>query len=201
MKILNASLDDSEAIANLHKLGIPTGFISQQSITFLSALYAYLIKNEIVFCAKDNEKVLGFIAGTLTTNGLYKKFLKKNLTLLVTFVLKNLFSFSFIKKATETLFAPKKTTIDDYETELPELLSIVVDKNYNGQGIGQELVNAFEERLIELNVKEYKVVVGSKLAANNFYLRKGFIKQKEFKLHKGESSFIYTKKLTSLNDK
>jgi ribosomal protein S18 acetylase RimI-like enzyme len=196
--ILNASIEDSESIANLHKLGIPSGFLSQQSIFFLSELYSYLIKNELVFCAKDNGKVIGFVAGTLTTNGLYKKFLRKNITLLLTFILKNLFSLLFIKKATETLFAPKKTITDDCETELPELLSIVVDKNYNGQGIGQDLVSALEEKLIELDVREYKVIVGSKLDANNFYLRKGFIKQKEFKLHKDESSFIYTKKLTSL---
>ena len=201
MKIFSASLDDSVAIANLHKRGIPSGFLSQQSNSFLSGLYAYLIKNEIVYCAKENGKTIGFVAGTLTTKGLYKKFLKRNIPLLVGFVFKNILSIEFIKKAIETLFAPKKTSIDDYKTELPELLSIVVNKNYNGQGIGQKLVNALEEKLIDLNVKEYKVVVGANLAANNFYLRKGFIKQKEFKLHKGETSFIYTKKLSSKIEK
>jgi len=72
-----ATNSDVKYIANLHKKGIPTGFLSKQSILFLEALYAYLIKHEIVYVAKDKDKVIGFIAVSKNTSGLYKRFLIK----------------------------------------------------------------------------------------------------------------------------
>lgn len=196
MEIVKAEISDSKSIANLHKNEIPTGFLSQQSISFLSSLYGYLISNEIVYCVKENDRVLGFIAGTLTTKGLYKRFLFKNIRLLLKFILSNLFSLSFFQKALETLSAPKKTSVLDPDIELPELLSIVVDGKYKGKKIGQKLITVFENRLNEMNIKKYKVVVGSQLAANSFYLKNGFVKIKDFKLHKEELSNLYIKELS-----
>ena len=194
-RYINADKRDALAISMLHKKGIPTGFLSQQSLSFLSALYSYLIKNEIVYVAKVDDKVVGFVAATLTTNGLYKKFLKENIVLLVLFALKNIFSLSFIKKATETLFAPRKTSLDEDQSELPELLSIVVDDTLKGQGLGKQLLQAFENELKRRNIAEYKVLVGLKLEANKFYIKNGFVLKKDVELHKGDISHIYVKKL------
>lgn len=193
MKTVKACHSDAHYIALLHKRGIPTGFLSQQSHSFLTALYAYLIKNEIVFVVKERVCV-GFIAGTITTKELYSKFLKENLSLLIVFAVKNLFSLSFIKKAFETLFAPKKTLLDD-DNELPELLSIVVEDTFKGQGLGQKLLKAFEDELKSNKVASYKVLVGEKLNANKFYIQRGFTLRKDIELHKGDISHIYVKKL------
>ena len=189
-----ASNSDAPFISSLHKLGIPTGFLSKQSPSFLEALYAYLIKNEIVYVAKDRQKVVGFIAVSKNTSGLYKRFLKSNILILIKFAIQNLFSLDFIKKAFETLNAPKKTSLDS-NYDLPELLSIVVDKNYMKKGIGKELLSLVEKDLKELSFNSYKVLVGLYLEANSFYLRNKFVKIKEIELHKGEKSFIYVKEM------
>jgi len=44
MKLNRATILYAMYIANLHKKGIPTGFLSKQSILFLEALYAYIVK-------------------------------------------------------------------------------------------------------------------------------------------------------------
>ncbi len=186
---------DADTIANLHKSGIPTGFLSKQSIDFLKALYLYLIENEILYIAKKNDKVIGFIAMSVNTTGLYKRFLKSNFMLLVKFVLQNIFSIEFIKKAYETFNAPKKVRIKEVAIELPELLSIVVDDSYLGKGIGKQLLSYVEEELLSLEKDRYKVLVGANLEANQFYVKNGFLVLKEVELHKGIKSYIYIKQI------
>jgi GNAT superfamily N-acetyltransferase len=191
--------DDAVAIANFHKIGIPTGFLSKQSIDFLEDLYLYLIENEIVYVVKDKNKVIGFISATVNTNGLYKRFLIKNVVILIKFAIKNIFSIQFIKKSLETFLAPKKTKIED--NNIPELLSIVVDERHKGRGIGKKMIEIYEEELLKIGYNKYRVVVGSKLDANQFYLNSGFVLNKEFELHKDEKSFLYTKEIGAKNDK
>ena len=193
-KILKAKESDSTSIARLHKLGISEGFLSKQSDYFLGELYRYLIKNEILFIAKTDDTVVGFVAGTITTSGLYKKFLRTNKSLLLKFALKNMFSLEFIKKSFETLTAPSKTSLNS-DVDLPELLSIVVDSSFAGKGTGQRLVQALDGEFKRLGIKKYKVLVGSQLQANSFYQKNGFIKNSEVELHKGDISNIYIKDL------
>ncbi len=193
MKYIKAIEEDSLQIAQLHKEFIPTGFLSQQSLSFLNALYLFLIRYEIVYVIKDNEKVVGFIAGSLNIDGLFKRFSKSNLGMLLKFVLKNLFSIDFLRKASETFRAPKKTVVDNLDYTVPELLSIVVDGSYAGKGYGKELLGCLEKKLLANNEKMYKVVVGSMLEVNRFYTSNGFRKIKEIELHKGTISYLYMK--------
>ncbi len=193
MKCIKATKQDSLQIARLHKAFIPTGFLSQQSLNFLNALYLFLIMQEIVYVVKEEENVVGFIAGSLNTDGLYKRFLKSNVPLLIAFALRNLFSIDFIRKAAETFTAPKKTVLDDLDYAVPELLSIVVDKSYAGKGYGKELLGCLEQEFRRSNAKDYKVLVGSQLEANRFYVNNGFVRVKEIELHKSAISYLYVK--------
>lgn len=195
MKSIKATEQDSLRIAQLHKEFIPTGFLSQQSLNFLNALYLFLIMHEIVYVIKEKGHIVGFIAGSLNTNGLFKRFLKSNLGMLLKFALKNLFSIDFLRKAVETFMAPKKTAVDDLDYAVPELLSIVVDGSYAGKGYGKDLLGCLEKELRRNNEKEYKVVAGSMLEANRFYTSNGFTKIKEIELHKGTISYLYMKTL------
>jgi ribosomal protein S18 acetylase RimI-like enzyme len=197
--IKGASVEDSSAIARLHKVGIDQGFLSKQSDDFLSALYRHLIKNEIVFVAKKDDHVVGFVAGTLTTSGLFKKFLLNNIPLLIKFAISNIFSVSFIKKCFETLFSPMKID-SDAGKGLPELLSIVVDSQFAGIGTGQKLVEALDAEFLKRGINKYKVIVGSSLKANKFYLKNGFEKIGEVEIHRGYISYVYVKSLSDLNE-
>ena len=193
MKCSKATEQDSLQIAQLHKAFIPTGFLSQQSLTFLNALYLFLIMHEIVYVIKEEGRIVGFIAGSLNTDGLFKRFLKSNLGMLLKVTLKNLFSIDFLRKAAETFTAPKKTVLDDLDYAVPELLAIVVDKSYAGKGYGKELLSCLEQEVRRSNAKAYKVVVGSQLDANRFYINNGFVRGKEIELHKGAISYLYVK--------
>ena len=193
MKCIKATEQDSLRIAQLHKEFIPTGFLSQQSLSFLNALYLFLIRHEIVYIVKEEGSVIGFVARSLNTNGLFKRFLKSNFGMLLKFALKNLFSIDFLRKALETFTAPKKTVIDNLDYTVPELLSIVVDGSYVGKGYGKELLGCLEKELLGNNEKMYKVVVGSMLEVNRFYTGNGFRKIKEIELHKGMISYLYMK--------
>ncbi len=195
MKCIKATEEDSMQIAQLHKEFIPTGFLSQQSLNFLNALYLFLIMHEIVYIMREEERIVGFIAGSLNTDGLFKRFLKSNLGMLLKFTLKNLFSMDFLKKAAETFTAPKKTAVDDLDYAVPELLSIVVDESYAGKGYGKDLLGCLEKELRSNNEKKYKVVAGSMLDANRFYTSNDFTKIKEIELHKGAISYLYIKTL------
>ena len=44
MMYRKATISNAKHIANLHKKGIPTGFLSKQSVSFLKALYDYIVK-------------------------------------------------------------------------------------------------------------------------------------------------------------
>ena len=68
MKCIRATEKDSMQIAQLHKAFIPTGFLSQQSLNFLNALYLFLAIHEIVYVIKEEGRIVGFIAGSLNTD-------------------------------------------------------------------------------------------------------------------------------------
>lgn len=193
MNCIKAAKQDSLQIAQLHKEFIPTGFLSQQPLNFLNALYLFLIMHEVVYVVKEEENVVGFAAGSLNTDGLYKRFLKSNISLLITFSLRNLFSIDSIKKTAETFTAPKKTVIDGLDYAVPELLSIVVDKSYVEKGYGKALLGCLEQDFRTSNAKAYKVLVGAQLDANRFYVNNGFVRGKEVELHKGAISYLYVK--------
>jgi ribosomal protein S18 acetylase RimI-like enzyme len=197
--IIKASPEDSLSIAKLHKSGITLGFLSQQTDEFLSSLYRHLIKNEIVFVAKLDDSVVGFVAGTVTTSGLFKQFLLSNIPLLIKFALSNIFSISFVRKCCEIFFAPMRLR-SDAGKGLPELLSIVVDSQFAGTGTGKKLVEALDKEFSNKGIEKYKVIVGSTLEANKFYLRNGFEKIGEVEIHRGYISYIYLKNLRNENE-
>ncbi len=197
VKCVKSQKNDAFSIAKLHKQGIPTGFLSQQSNLFLQKLYLYLIEHELVYVIKYREKIVGFIAGSVSTKGLYKKFLKNNRLLLVKFIFSNIFSAEIMRKALETLKAPEKSDTEESDEELPELLSIVVDQAYSGKDYGRQLLQKFEEALKKEGINTYKVLVGSQLEANKFYANNGFIKKREIELHKGSISYIYVKNIST----
>jgi len=194
IKFGKANPSDSFRIACLHKREISMGFLSQQPTAFLKILYSFLIKKEIVYVAKIDGKVIGFVSGTSNTGRLYKNFITQNFLNLIPFIIKVIFSPAFIKKSFESLLIPKKLS-SNKSFNLPELLSIAVDKNFRGKGIGERLVKCLENEFAENGVLQYKVIVGAQLIANKFYRRLGFVKKGEVIIHNEEISNIYIKQI------
>ena len=195
-KVEKAKINDSLIIAELHKRGIPTGFISSLHVNVVKKLYETIIRGGIVYVLRNDEgKVIGFISCAIDTKDIYKKFIRNNLVAVLPYFLFKVFSFSFFNKVVETLTAPAKTE-SKKELEVPELLSIVISPNVQARGFGKVLLKALEDDLKERSIKLYKVVAGEKLeAANKFYRKNGFELVYQTEIHKGNKSNIYLKKL------
>ncbi len=194
MEIKIPKYKDATKIAILHKTEISSGFISSLKLKVVKKLYEVIIENEIIFVLKDDEKLIGFISCALNTKKLYKNFIRKNLFAVAPYFIVNIFSIKFLKKIFETLKAPYKTKID--KEKMPELLSIVVDSTLQAKGLGKLLLNELEKKLLNLNIKKYKVVAGDNLfSANKFYLKNNFKLADKIQLHKGQISNLYYKKI------
>lgn len=192
--VQKAIFKDAKEIAILHKENINKGFISSLGIDFLTILYQYLIKDEIVITYKNDNKVVGFISASFKTSGMMKNFIKKNFFKVTPTIIKNI-KIKFIKKIFQTILEPKKVK-STIKMELPELLSIVVDKNYRGSKTAKQLLNSLEENLKQNGFEQYMVMAGEELIpANKFYIKNNFTIKTKVEIHDKKLSNIYIKKL------
>jgi len=183
-----ANKEDAARMARIHKTEIHQGFLSSLPISFLENFYEALILSPGSFCvvAKEVDEVVGFISGVTSLRGFYKYFLRHYFFQSFPTLLPKVFS-SF-KKIIETLLYPAK------EKALPpaELLTIAVVKNFQGQGVGSQLLSVFLAEMKKRNVKECKVLVGASLApAIRFYEKNGFVFIKSISVHGTAVSNIY----------
>ena len=193
--IQTASEKECDAIAKLHFEYIPTGFLSSLGIPFLRLLYQSMTNSKYAFCiiALEDNKVIGFVSSTTNVSAFYKEFMRRNFFKAVLILLPKFFNIKTVRKIFETLFYPIKKN-----TALPkaELLSIVVDKNYQGKGVSKELFKRLVNELGKRGVREFKVVVGENLMpACKFYEKMGGVLYSKIEVHKGEWSRIYVWKL------
>lgn len=192
---------EAEEIAEIHKKEISFGFLSTLKKSFLTKLYSAVIRSPYGFClvAKEKEKVIGFVSGVTNIDRLYLYFLRRYFFHSTVVLLPQVFNFKNLRKILETLFYPirkigsfvKKGTKKE---KLPkaELLSIAIDKNFQRQGLGGELIKGFISEMKKRKVKEFKVIVGENLMpAINFYEKHGFEFIKTIKIHSNQSSRVY----------
>lgn len=205
MTIELAQQKEAEEIAEIHKKEISFGFLSTLKKSFLTKLYSAVIRSSYSFClvAKEKEKVIGFVSGVTNVDRLYLYFLRRYFFHSVVVLLPQAFNFKNLRKILETLFYPirkignffKKGTKKE---KLPkaELLSIAIDKNFQRQGLGGELIKGFISEMKKRKVKEFKVIVGENLRpAINFYKKHGFGWVKNITIHKKQPSRVYIYKL------
>lgn len=187
MIIRSAVQKDYRRIAELHSTSITTGFLSTLGADFLSELYkAMHAQNKACLLVAETENdVCGFIAGTIDTKGLYKSVLLKNWYQFLFPLVRFTFNLKVISQSFETLnygFRKEKDSIPNMCSA--ELLSVAVDTNVRGKGIGKELVESLEDYFSRNNITHYKVVTFSKdQNANKFYLSCKFKLDRQFTHH------------------
>ncbi|MBI4706713.1 MAG: GNAT family N-acetyltransferase [Candidatus Omnitrophica bacterium] len=194
MNIINlrkATLQDCEKIADLHKDYIQSGFLSTLGVPLLRLLYHTIINSNNTFCivAEEDKEVIGFVSGTGDIKSTYKHFLRRNFLKASIVLFPKFISIKTARRIFETLFYPVKK---EQNLPAPELLSIVVDKNYQGQGISQKIFKELIEEFRRRGITQFKVVVGSQLIpACRFYEKMGGKLHSEIEVHKDEKSRVY----------
>lgn len=192
-----ANKNDARVLACMHKESINQGFLSRLDISFLTSLYLYLIKKELVIVSREENKVNGFVSYSFSSSGIIKRFIYSKPLALFYLFFSIIKSPSLIKLVFETMKAPRKSGDQSDSLELVppgELLSISVDSQLQKKGTGTILLNALENQLKTLQVDSYKVIAGDKLTgANNFYQKNGFRLAKTLTIHGDSVSNLYIK--------
>lgn len=195
MNYRSATSEDALAIATIHQRELNLGFLSTFNSKALELIYKFIIESEIVFVAEIENDIVGFVAGTVKTSGIFKAFILKHGVQFILFMLPRFFSLIFIRKVIETLSAPSNSS--DSSEELPELLTIAVSSKIQAKGVGAGLLSCLEKSFCDKSVKSYKVIAGDILeSANKFYIKNGFALSKQVELHKGIVSNVYVKELS-----
>lgn len=190
-KIVLLNKHDSFQAAQLHVLGISTGFISSLGEKFVTALYEAVAedKNSFGFVAVEDDKVIGFVTFSTNLSKLYKHVVLKKGFKFIFVLAKKIFSWRVIKKVWDNIFYPSKMK----KMNMPdaELLSIVVARIGQGRGIGKELIKKGLEECRRRGFDKVKVLVAvENEAANKLYQKCGFELVTQVKSH-GIPSNIY----------
>jgi len=178
-----AEKKDALKIAIIHKIEIGKGFLSSLPTSFLEKLYICIIENDFCVVDKENGEVVGFIAGTLDLKKLYSLFVKKYFFYSIVLLLPKILN---VRKIIEDIFYIKNEEIN------AELLTVAVEKKYQGQGMAKKMLELFVSEMKKRGIKIFKVVVGEELnPAISFYEKSGFKFLKDIEVHKGKKSRIY----------
>tara|TARA_B100000767_G_scaffold271869_1_gene298384 strand:- start:153 stop:734 length:582 start_codon:yes stop_codon:yes gene_type:complete len=183
-----------QKVAELHCEHIDQGFLATLGPSFLTLLYEAIDKDKSsVLIAKEvNGKVVGFVSGAVSLRPIYKQLLYRPFSLFIALI-SCFLSLSKLLKIIEVLRISKNNPV---LKGLPrhELLTIVVDPSCQGQGHAEDLFQSLCSYFEAVNVMNFKIVVGGKLArANAFYLKMGCVVAGEIEVHKGKHSLVYVK--------
>lgn len=149
MKFRTIKISESKELADIHIKSFKDFFLTSLGVRFLNTYYKSCLKSNesIAICAIDeNENLIGFSVGCMHSKGFHKRLIKQNLG---AFMLRGIIILFSKPKAIIRLVnnLGKKANKND-NGNYAELLSIGVLSNYNGQGIGKELIKRFEEESI-----------------------------------------------------
>jgi len=179
-------------VAKLHIHRIQLGFLSKIGENFLIEFYEAMVQSEYGICliAKKDTKILGFIGGVIDLQTFYRNFIRKR-GIKISFILSNkLFKPQILYGILENIFHLRKLSKC---SDLPkaELISVAVNSDYEGKGIGSLLLKAFLGELKRRNINSVKVHVGTdNKKALRYYKKHKFINKGKIFIHKRVSYIL-----------
>lgn len=183
-----ARKEEARSIAAIHKEEISQGFLSSLPLSFLAKLYEEIIQSGVCVIAETQGRVIGFAAGTVNLNALFRSFLLHSFIPASFVLLPQIFSLRKLKGILEAFLYPARNS------DLPqaELLMIAVRKEFQSQGVARSMLKEFIGQMKKQGVKKFRVMVGKELrAAVRFYESSGFQFVKETAVHGSKQSLIY----------
>lgn len=160
--IREATNDDLGAIVAVHEKAFPNFFLTSLGSGFLKLYYSSVMKHDdgVLLLCNNEDRVIGFCAGTLLSAGFNTRLIKANLCAYMMTSLKIMFTNpKSLIHLMKNMSKEELTQGDD--GQYAELLSIGVDPTVQRSGGGTAMLKALEE--------EVKTRGGKKLSLTTDY--------------------------------
>lgn len=152
--IRKAALADVPAIVAIHKLSFPGFFLTSLGDRFLQLYYKCMCrsKDAITLCAIEEDRVIGFASCAYVSHGFNKALVRSNLIEFVVVGFRLLITNpkTIIRLLKNMEKGSSDTSISD-SGNYAELYSIAVSPEYQGHGVGKELLRAVELEVTKHN--------------------------------------------------
>lgn len=160
---------DIDQLVRLYRRELP-GFLSDLGDDFLKRFYqaSLSIPKMYTIVEKQNEQIIGFATFVTSVKELYFRTISQDILGFAWIFLRY-----FITHIDKTIKVLQAFTYPGFREDIPELLTIVVDKNHQGKGIGRKLFSRVSEELAKKGVKEFKISTYACMRANGFYKKIG----------------------------
>jgi ribosomal protein S18 acetylase RimI-like enzyme len=186
--------EDVAAVAALHGSLLPGSFLSTLGVTFLGLLYRRVLRQpgSLLLVASSDGRVVGFIAGTEDTFGLYRSFLRHDGLPATAATARGVLRHpSAGLRIAETVRYGRTASVPGVELPRAELLSMGVVPEARGKGLASSLVTALQDRWRGAGVFRARVVVSlDNGAAIATYERAGFAPVGRLDVHGDRASQV-----------
>ena len=180
--------EDIPGVVAVHLAGFEGFFLSVLGPAFLRELYFSLTEDLHGIClvAMEQDRVLGFVAGTSKSSGVYSRLLRQRLVRFclaaVPAVLKQP---AIVPRLINRIRSPHGEGAPTLSRGT--LMSIAVHPSQQGKGIGQVLVRDFLERAAQAGCKEVDLTTDKEQneLVNHFYKQQGFRLERTFTTPEG----------------
>ncbi|WP_221658070.1 GNAT family N-acetyltransferase [Bacteroides salyersiae] len=140
--------DEIDALVVIHTSAFPEFFLTQLGRRFLRLYYSSVLSHPegILLGYYEEDRLTGFCAATINSNGFNKRLIKFHF---FAFVIETFILLLTNIKALKRLYLnlSKSDSANTDKGEYAELLSIGVDREHQGKGIGKQLLMALEEEV------------------------------------------------------
>jgi ribosomal protein S18 acetylase RimI-like enzyme len=176
LSIRSATADDVPAIVRIYMQELP-GFLRELGEDFLVTFYTVTLTMPQMFTyvALSEESVVGFVSNATDVKGLNAAIIKTRpihfFGHILLFILKHPIR---VKKIFDSFLYP------GFSHRSSELLTIAIDSDFHGKGIGKQLFDASVKEFQKRGVKEFLISAYDRLPANGFYKKLGCTSVKSF---------------------
>ncbi len=146
---------DIEKVVLIHLSAFPGFFLTELGDEFLQLYYSAVRKHKdgLLFGYFEGESLLGFSAATIRSRGFHMSLVKANFFRFSVFGLRFLLGkFQTLLRLVKNLTKKTGKNIAD-EGEYAELVSIGIQSDQQGKGIGKLLIARLEEELLKKDVR------------------------------------------------
>jgi ribosomal protein S18 acetylase RimI-like enzyme len=190
VRIRRATVRDADALARLHRDGMPDAFLPALGSGVMRRMYRALAtdRDAVALVAENGAGIVGFATGTTSVRRSYRRFLIRHGIPAAVAAAPRLVRPAVLHRLREIASYP------DGDGQLPEaeLLSIAVAPEGRNRGLGQSLVREAIDGLGASGAPEVKVVVGAtNEPANRLYERTGFHLKARIDVHAGTASNVW----------